>query len=316
MKLTTGCIATLSIALLVGACGGANVDESAFADPGDGGTSGSDATPPDKDGGQPGTDGGNPKKDGDTPVVDTAPPGPGPVTAENVCQRLADAICTPSLSSCCSKRGYEYKEAGCRAAIAASCAESQNAVKDGRTTLNVDAFGACSSAWSSLATKCGVSVLDFIKSYAPCNQLFNGTTAPGGTCSEDYHCKVSSGAFANCTDGSRCESLVVVSGGAPCGLVGGNRAYCDVGFYCAYTSSSSGTCREVKLGNPCSENWQCGYGNYCQRSFTGSGNCAAALGAGASCSFGGQCISGACSGGRCTDPNISIASAGVCSGAG
>ena len=183
-------------------------------------------------------------------------------------------------------------------------------------TFNVDAYDACVSAWTALSAKCSVGVLDFVKLYAPCNQLFNGTTPFGSACTEDYHCKVSPGAYANCTNDNRCDSTVIVGAGAACGVVAGGRAYCDAGFYCNYTSSSSGTCRETKLGNPCSENYQCGIGNYCSRSFGGSGSCAAGLAAGAMCGFGAQCASGTCASGRCTDPNVTVASREVCGGGG
>lgn len=312
-------LATLSIALLAVACGGANVSESAFDEPAADGAVATDAENPGTDGGG-NNDAGNGKKDSATPVEDsTATDTSTPVTAENVCTKLADAICTSALSSCCGSRGIEYKESGCRTAIMADCTDKQSAVKDGDTTFNLDAYGACVGAWSALSTKCSTPVLEFVKTYAPCNQLFNGTTAYGGGCSEDYHCKVAPGAYANCTAGGQCDSVAVVGNGEPCGNLTGTRAYCDYGLYCQYTSSSAGNCRPAKaLGAVCNQSYECGFGNWCNRGgFGGSGTCVAGLAAGASCSFDAQCASGDCgSSNRCTDPNVSVAAPEVCNGSG
>lgn len=320
---STGCIAALSIALLVSACGGANVSESAFDEPGPdagGVTIGADASDATDPGPSKEDVGVNPKKDtGAEPVVDapSPPDTTAPLSAENVCPRLADAVCTPSLATCCASKGIEYKDSGCKAAIFKNCTDKQAAVKAGDTTLNLDAYNACVSAWSSLSAKCATPLLEFIKVYPPCNQLFNGTTAPGGSCSQDYECKVAPGALASCTRDGRCDSLFVAATGAPCGAVMGSRVYCDYGLYCQYTSSTSGTCRTARaLGSPCSQSYECGLGNYCSRSGGGAGSCVVGIAAGGACSFNEQCASASCVSGRCADPNVSVASAGVCNGSG
>jgi hypothetical protein len=305
----------LSFALLAVACGGANASDATFAEPSDTGASATDTSAPGTDGAMPGTDSGTTNTDSATAPVDTGPM-PPPVTAENVCQKLADAVCTSSLATCCGKRGIEYKESGCKAAIMADCGDKQDAVKAGDTTLNLAAFDACVGAWSTLTTKCTTSILEFVKTYPPCNQLFNGTTPFGSSCAEDWECKVNPGAFGSCSSDNRCDSVTVVGSGAPCGVIMGNRAFCDVGLFCNYTSSTSGTCKETKVGNPCTDNYQCGYGNYCSRPFGSSGTCAAGLAAGAMCGFNSQCASGTCASNRCTDPNVSLASREICTGAG
>jgi hypothetical protein len=314
-----GCVATVSIALLVSACGGANVADNVFADPGADAAAGSDTQATGNDAPIGNNDGGNPKKDTGEPVEgDTAPPDTGaPLSADNVCSRLADAICTPALSSCCGTKGIEYKDSGCKSAVLKDCADKLTAVKDGKTTLNLDAYAGCVGAWSTLSTKCATPILEFVKTFAPCSQLFNGTTPFGNSCSEDYQCKVSAGAYGNCTTEGRCDSVTVVGKDAVCGTVSGNRAFCDYGLSCNYTSSSSGVCRTARaIGAACSQNYECGFGNYCSRSFGGSGSCAVGLASGASCSFPAQCASGSCSGGRCTDPNITLASPLFCNGSG
>jgi hypothetical protein len=308
-------IATLSIALAMAACGGANVSEGAFDEPGADAAAGADTA------GSGNTDTGNGSTTDsgvvpveDAPPADTSPP----VTSENVCTKLADAICTASLSACCGTKGIGYKDGGCRDAIMKDCADMQESVKAGRTTLNLDAFGACTAAWSALSTKCSTPLFDFLEAYAPCNQLFNGTTPYGGSCSEDHHCKVAAGAYASCNRDDRCEPVTVASVGAPCGVVSGSNAYCDYGAWCQYMSSSSGTCRAAKaIGASCNNSTECGFGNWCSRSGTsGSGNCAAGLPVGSACGFAQQCASWECVSGRCTDPNVSVASPGICNGSG
>ena len=316
---STGCIAAISIALLAAACGGANVSENAFDDPG--ADAGADAQGPGSDTSAGNEETGNPKKDGGGPVeTDTAPTDTAmPVTAENICTRLADAICTSSLAGCCGAKGIEYKESGCKAAVTKDCGNKQDAVKAGDTTLNLEAYAACVGAWSALSTKCSTPILEFIKSYAPCNQLFNGTTSYGDTCAEDYECKVAAGAYANCTGEGRCDSITVVGEGAACGSLTGTRAFCNYGLYCQYTSSTSGTCRTAKaIGAGCSQNYECGFGNWCNRGgFGSSGSCVAGTPVGGACSFDAQCASGDCnSSGRCTDPNVTLASPLFCNGSG
>jgi hypothetical protein len=309
-------IATLSIALLAVACGGANANDSVFQEPGADAAAGSDTA---NTGGQD-TGGTNPRKDsGGTVVEDTAAPDTGtPITAENVCTKLADAICTSALSTCCGTKGIEYNASGCRDAITKDCTDKQAAVTDGRTTFNADAYGACVGAWSALTTKCSVPILEFVKTYAACDQLFNGTTAFRDSCAEDYECKVAPGAYANCTSGGQCDSVAVVGNGAPCGTLSTTRAYCDYGLYCQYTSSSSGTCRTAKaIGATCNNSNECGFGNWCNRGgFGSSGTCAAGSPAGTYCSYNEVCASGECSSNRCTDPNVSVAGPAVCNGSG
>jgi hypothetical protein len=315
---STGCIATLSIALLAVACGGAKVSESAFDEPVDGGAT-ADTAVGQTDAPIP-NETGNPKKDSgggpeDAPAIDTAPP----LSAENLCTRLADSICTSALSGCCATKGFEWKEAGCRTAVMTDCANKKDAVKKGDTTLNLDAYGACVAAWSALSTKCSVPVFEFVKSYPPCNQLFNGTTPFGDSCGEDYECKVAAGAYGNCSTDNRCDSVIIAANGAPCGGLPGTRAFCDYGLQCMYSSSTSGTCRPAKaIGAMCTQNFECGFGNWCNRGgFGSSGSCVAGSAVGAACSFDAQCASGDCnSSGRCTDPNVTVASPIFCNGSG
>lgn len=314
-------LALLAASTASAACGSANVSESSFDDPslndasstGDTSTTTTDtSTPPTDD-----TSTDPPKKDGDPPGEDTAKPDTGaPLSLDNVCNRLADATCTAAFSSCCGTKGFSYKEAGCRAAVNASCAAQVKEIKGGKGTFNAAAFPACVSAWNALATKCSVPILEFLKTYTPCDQLLNGNQTPGNSCGEDWQCKAAEGTFANCGREGRCESIAIVGSGAACVYGGYSRAICDYGLQCAFTSSTSGTCKTAtKLGAPCMNHFECGFGNYCDRGFLGtSPKCTAAGALGASCGEGPQCASGNCTGGKCTDPNASIADAALCTG--
>jgi hypothetical protein len=313
-SLLAGCAVILCIA-----CGSANTSTSSFEDndssvSGETGNNGDSSVDPDTGDPKPPKDtGGGGEDTGMPPKMDTAPPA---LTLDNVCQRLADATCTSALGSCCGTKGLAYKEAGCRAAITASCGEQVKAIKEGKGTFSEAAFPACATALNALALKCSVPILEFLKSYAACDQLLNGYRAPGDSCGDDWECKVSPGAFANCSNSGRCESVSIVGKDAMCVYAGSTRAFCDYGLACYFTSSSAGTCNAAKaIGAPCDASWQCGFGNYCERGFVGMGKCVAGLGVGATCYDNDRCASGGCVSNKCTDPNSTLASPALCSGA-
>lgn len=322
-SLLARCVGLTTIALLSAACGGAT-DASAFDDKGDASTSDETSTGADTSV-TPGTDTAKdppPKKDSDVPG-DTTPPPPdtaSTLTLDNVCARIADITCTGTYGTCCSAKSIPYKESGCRAAVLASCGDQVDAISGGKGTFNPAAFPACASAWSSLASKCSVPILEYLRTYAPCNQLLNGGTAPGGSCNNDWECKVPAGAYANCNNDGRCETIVIAPKDAMCNYGGSTRAFCDYGLSCSFMSGgASGTCRTAKaVGVACNNSFECGFGNWCDKgSFGGtSGKCAVGLAAGASCFGNEQCASSGCSGGKCTDPNATPAISVLCNGTG
>lgn len=291
----------------------------------DGGGSGTDSggTTTDSGGtttdGSIGTDGGGEDAEPPPPdaAVDTAPP-PPPLSLENVCERLADAVCTSSYAACCGTKGFEYKEVGCRAAITAGCGVEVAEVKAGKGTFNADAFDKCAAAWATLASTCTVPLFDYLETYSACNQLFPGTVAPGATCSEDSDCKVPEGYFANCRDDGRCEAVGIAQKDKSCNQSWSTatKTYCDYGLYCS-SSTGTGTCRQGKAtGESCTQSYECGFGNWCERApGSSSGKCAKGLAFNASCSFDSQCASGDCRSGKCTDPNVTPAAPSLCSGA-
>ena len=309
-----------SIALLT-ACGG-NTNASAFDEQGDASTSEETSTGADTSV-TPGSDAGKdppPKKDSGTTTDDTSTPPPDtsvPLTLDNVCARIADITCTPTYATCCGTKTIPYKESGCRAAVLAACGAQVKAIGGGKGTFNPAAFASCASAWNSLSSKCSVPILDYLRTYAPCNQLLNGGTAPGGSCMEDWECKAAEGAYANCNNDGRCETFAIVGKDAMCSYSGSTRAICDYGQSCAFTmGTASGTCRPAKtLGASCNNSLECGFGYWCDRGgFSGSGKCAVGGAVGTSCFNNEQCASGGCSSGKCTDPNTTPAIGVLCNG--
>jgi len=308
----------LSLPLVLAACGGA-ADPSVFDEPtGDASSNGDTATSGTDTGTGGGTDTGtDPTKDTGTVVTDTAPPPPA-ITLDNVCDKLADAYCTPSLASCCGTKSLAWKEGGCRDAVKVVCKARVDDVKAGDATFNPGTFAGCQAAWSALTTKCSVPALEFIKLDAACDQLFVGSVAPGSSCAEDWECKVPVGSFANCSGSGRCESISVAAKDQPCVYSGSVRAICDYGLACQFASGTSGTCSAAKMvGAACNYSTECGFGYYCQRGGTGSGGkCAPGLTTGTTCYSNESCASGSCAGGRCTDPNYTPANTFLCSGTG
>lgn len=320
---TARCAATLAIAALTTACGSAKFSASAFDDEpaGDSSTAGDTNASVDTGGPGPSDTKDPPKKDSDLPGEDTGTPvpdtGSGPVTLDNVCDRLATATCTPAFSACCSTKGFAYNASGCRAAVMATCDEQVKAAKTGKVTFSAAVFPFCAAALNTLASKCSVPVLEFLRTYAECNQLLQGFTSPGSPCSEDWQCKVGEGAFAACNREGRCESLAVVGKDATCTYAGFTRAICTYGQACYFSSGASGVCGAAKaIGASCNNSLECGFGNWCQRDITGlSSKCVAGGGLGASCTENVQCASSGCAGGKCTDPFTTLASPELCTGA-
>lgn len=318
-------LSVVSVILLCAACGGGNSSASSFNEQNNGGDSSTtgdetstttdSSVTPDKDAKEPpGKDSGTPTDDAPVVTTDTGAP-PPMLTLDNVCARLADVTCTSAYASCCSTKGLTYKESGCRAAVLAGCDAEVKNISAGGGTFNPGAFGACAMGWNALATKCTVPLLEYLKTYAPCQQLLNGKTAPGASCTEDYQCKAGETAYANCASDNKCESTMIAGKDAPCMYGGYARAICDYGLACNFSGSTSGTCRAAKaIGASCNNSLECGFGNWCDKGLLGGGKCAAGGAAGAFCSSNDSCASGFCNSGKCSDPNASPAIAVLCSG--
>ena len=302
--------------LLVAGCGSAP-DASAFNGGGNGqdsGVGGGDTSNGDTHGGG-GTDtsGGSdtrpPPEDTTPPPTDTAPP---PVTLDDVCDRLAEVVCTSATSSCCASKGVTYDDGGCHAGVKAACGAEVDAVKAGTMTFDPKAFGACASVWGAMESKCSVPILDFVRSYTACELLFNGMGAPGDGCSAATDCKTDGLGYAECSSSSgTCTEFVIVGKDASCNYDGSTIHFCDYGLYC---SPSTNTCREAKgAGTGCTggpSDPSCGFGNTCS-----SGHCAPGAGDGASCFQDLECASWNCSSSfTCTDPNFEVATSSTCNG--
>lgn len=314
----------LSFASIAVACGGANVDSSVFDEPSDGGTgtqtdtsmSSGDSSASDSGGAADSnmvTEGGS-----DTSKPDTAPPPPA-VTLDNVCDTFPAAVCSTSLGGCCSSKGVTWDQAACTDAEKTRCDDLVTAIKGGDGTFDAGSYSACLAAWSSLSSKCSIPILDYVKTYAPCQQLFNGSVDPGGDCTQDTDCKAASGTYVHCS-GGKCAQFRIAEKDQPC-TTGGTYdiSLCDYGLACTSTGGGS-TCKTAKpLDAMCNASSECGWGNYCAKSSFGmSGTCKAGQPQGAYCSgTGGNavCASENCgSDGRCTDPNAELATAALCSG--
>jgi hypothetical protein len=241
--------------------------------------------------------------------LDTAPPDP------SICDGLAAAVCSSSTSTCCTSRGSHYDESSCKAAESSYCASQISLVKSGKLIYDPSQLDACKTAWSSEVSKCSMFFVDWVKSNSACQQLFNGTTAPGGACTYDYQCQAAAGGSAYCnTTSKKCVSYVIASAGAGCNFSGSTIHYCDDGYYCDVTSTTP-TCQPQKsLGAACDglDDLSCGYLNVCDS----TSHCVLGKPAGAACTAAMECQSWSCdTTGKCTDPNIELGdpSSGLCS---
>ena len=267
-----------------------------------------DATPPPFDG--PHLDGGEPETGG-FEVGPADAPADAPPPDKAICADLAAAICTPATATCCATRSIGYDEARCRAAESSYCSYQIDFVKTGKLTYDGSQLAACKAAWTSGITACSVSWITWIALYAPCLQLFDGTTPPGGACSNDYECRSPAGGSAACDRTShKCRAYLVVAEGAGCNFTGKEVRYCDRGFYCD-TSSTTPTCTKQRaLGDACDspDDLSCGYDRVCS-----AGKCADGLPAGKTCTTNMECASWYCNAGKCSDSNVELADPSICS---
>jgi hypothetical protein len=304
------------------ACGGPNIDDSTFNVPPDGSVDdtaagGETATPSDAtvdDTSVVPTTETSPQETGTTETLAETPTDAGPVTLDNICARLADALCTSAMSACCTTLGGTGAVATCRGAVQTRCGAEVQAVKDNKTKFNADSFAACVGAFSTFATTCQIPNLDFIETYAPCSQLFNGQTQVGSGCIASWECKAAAGTTALCSN-NICTNVKIVQVDQACDYGGADRSYCDYGLYCEFdTGTTKGTCKTAKsLGASCNQgDGDCGAGFYCSN----ANKCTAGRNAGDQCAINAVCASGNCEATKCTSPTQTPASIvpGICGG--
>jgi hypothetical protein len=239
-----------------------------------------------------------------------APPDSDGGLSNAICGGFESSACNGGTQACCSKAGLSYSTLGCDDAIKSWCGNQVNAVNGGAATYDGSQLAACQTRWQQFSNICAVSAITYLKYYVPCSQLFNGKTAPGGTCTLDSDCYAPPNTVAGCDTASGvCRAYAVVGWGQRCSFTGANLNYCDTGLYCDTTTY---VCRTAKpSGAPCANAYDlsCGMGNVCK-----SGRCAPGAPVGTTCTNDLQCASWSCQGNACTDPNVNISSWGLCGG--
>lgn len=309
----------ISLSLALVACGGRiNPD---FGSDSDASVDGAADTSVPVDDGSIRPDLGPPPTDGIVPPpLDAMPPidgGPADAVAPpppTVCSDLADAICTKDTAACCSTHGSTYVDSKCRDAEISYCNYELDWVASGRLTYDGSQLLACESAWRKAFALCGVFFIDWLKLYEPCTRVFNGTLAPGDTCTYDIECNSPPKGEGYCDPSTKkCKQYDVVGKGAGCNFTGKVIHYCDSGLYCDTTSTTPTCLPEKALGAACDgvDDLSCGYTHACV-----SGTCQKGLPVGAACDSASaiQCASWQCTSGKCTDPNVRLADPSVCGG--
>ncbi len=313
-------LALLASPLVLVACGG-RVNPDLSADPDARADAGSDTSTPFEDSsvrpdlGPPPTDGiVPPPLDGAPPPFDIGPTDAIAPPPPSICNDLADAICTKYTAACCSAHGTTYVDSKCRDAEISYCKYELDWVATGRLTYDGSQLASCEGAWTKAFATCGVFFVDWLKLYEPCTRVFNGVLKPGDACSYDIECMSPPKGEGYCDPTSKkCKQYDVVGKGAGCNFTGRVIHYCDAGLFCDTTSTTPTCLPEKPLGSACdgTDDLSCGYLHACV-----GGTCQKGLPAGAACDASAaiQCASWTCTGGKCTDPNVSLADASVCGG--
>ncbi len=288
-------VSALTLCTLTAACGGKLNDPPATMGdtgaPTDGGTTG--------DGGSGGGS--------DTPLPDG-----------KTCAQMGDAICGAEAKACCGTLNLAYDEAACRTSVNYWCNFQVDAANAGSTTYDPTQLAACVKGWRESFAVCNISWIDWGKKSLPCAQLFNGTKAPGQSCTSEVECQAEPGFIAYCdtretmaTSDDRCRQYGFVAEGKPCNYTGTTIRYCDVGLYCDYGVSPAVCKKSRAAGESCpgGQDPSCGYDHVCV-----GGKCALGKPGGSDCTDATECGSWACEGGKCDSTTFPLATSETCNG--
>lgn len=231
-------------------------------------------------------------------------------TEARTCKALADAMCGPATEACCKTLSIPYAGGGCREAAMAYCNARIDAVTLGRATYDDSKLEECAKSWSSSIATCQMEFVPYLRASQPCAQLFNGTKAPGSTCTSAAECNAPTGSVAYCdATTKRCRASSLSPEGGPCNFTGSTLRYCEDGFYCDLTGATSACKKELAPGAECtSTNYiACGYSHTCV-----DGKCGDGLPAGAACAADHECSSWACRTGVCNPVLYPQVDKGLC----
>jgi hypothetical protein len=231
-------------------------------------------------------------------------------TEARTCKRLQDAMCGTATEACCTKLSIPYAGGGCREAVLAYCTARIDAVSLGRATYDDSKLEDCAKAWTASITTCQSEFIPYLRGSLTCAQLFNGTKAPGSTCTSSIECNSPPGSVAYCDNAAkRCRASSISPEGGPCNFTGSTPRYCDEGLYCDVTGAMSVCKKALAPGAMCSEtNYiACGYSHTCV-----SGTCGTGLAAGATCTEARECSSWNCNMGKCNDVLYPMVDKGLC----
>jgi hypothetical protein len=137
-------------------------------------------------------------------------------------------------------------------------AEIPPLVAIGRIIYHPEKAGACIDTWAAGAATCRALAPDHLR-IAACRELFEGTIADGGSCTEDEECI-----------GGTCD--YTVTGGPSCRTQPGEGASCAEISSCGYAFTClDGVCQYPRIeGEACTSYWECATG-VCGPSSSASG---------------------------------------------
>ena len=175
--------------------------------------------------------------------VSPGPDGDGtPVPIEALPERLANAACE-NIAGCCNSSAIAFDLATCRATAKAALQKAVNQETSLSVRYDASAAGACIAAYGAYFKGCVDGDEKSIE--ADCSQVFVGTVAVGGACTNNQDCAPSAAGSGSCVHDTTGDTTGQSNGGVCVAAVNSSSpaiVHGKLGEACVGSCSGSGDC--------------------------------------------------------------------------